>query len=1636
MTGTYVEKVDNQQTFDEFSEKCGNLPGKNMSGRTIAMSPKYNLRNRTVKSHTQGVTRFDNVAKRQLRNYIGVDSIREAKKALKLPRNMSSSGVYNMLHNKRTNAIEQNHFIETGVSKFGGYMVNTIFNVGKSHTPREAFADVRTKMYTLLTKAQGMNNGPIYVWSRAVLHHGERVLNMSNKSLVLRSDRSVNRYLDACVTRMINEYDAYLDGYIEDLMSTTGLYINNFEIHISKAPKGGTFVDLPKHVSTKKACINVLNNKKGQHDNLCFMYACLSSLVPNNTPHANLVSTVMKHENKLDFSMFQAEDFPMHVHNEKIAQFEDANKVNVEVFQECDDGAFELITDTNIDGRTSIRLLLYDGHYVFIKSLSRLLGKSGVKTKHCNICNISFRSKTTFEKHVAKCFECEAPKAICMTPKIKHTYTCKACNGAFTSMKDYENHTCTCENQSEGGIGMVHEKEIPTVKFKKHIAMNEHPVSICADFEALNIPSSQGLTRKRGGLEANIEHIEKCMANHVKSMEQDKKRLVCLTKAIEKREKMVEQRVGFRNGEPTKKAVTELEKMKTDHTKLKEEVDTGVCEEHKKMSIMQKMLDGYYTKLANCPKASNTITLATQKAASYKYTISIKEEFCTEQALERLGAKNIRLIDGRWEISHMYVGVDAHTDLLKSLRSCKSFIKEALIYKQQYSKPELTHMEEEQFRLETTCRYCGLPPKQDECLVRDHCHRSGLYRGPACNSCNLHIKEHVIHDDFTPVKKGEIFVPPAKELVGEYKGSAFIPVFFHNLTGYDSHFIVQALGEALSAVNDDDNGDVSGNGDVSVVSKSSEKLSLIGWENLKFIDSAAFLGGSLEKLIAGVPDGEKHHLCQLAHDVSVKHDVPLETTSKICNGKGVFCYSWFDSMSKLDDTSLPPCEDWIDNLQKDQFEFNKHLMSKAQYQENMRSCIESAIKNREQACEVWEALGMRSLREYHDLYLEMDVAALADVIQYFRKASLRDYQLDPVYYMGLPGFAWDAMLKMTRVELDLLTDTSMYEFFENGVRGGMSIVVKREATANHKYMGEEYDPNKPSQFIAYYDQNNQYGHAMKEALPHSGYEEVCSSELDVILEELKTGNYDCIAPPPMFATQSSKGMTLEVRLHYPPHLHDDHNDFPAAPVSKTIKEHEISPYNRRILAANGDAFHEGTKLCGTLEDKDHYIIHHSALKCYLQLGLKIEKVYRAVRYTQKPWMREYIEFNQNKRAQMGISDFDKDFYKLMNNAVFGKSMENVRKYTNYKLYNEEKAMKNIASPQCTSTPTLFGTKLFGVPLKPKKHELNKTIAVGQCILDQAKTYMYDFHYNVMKPMYGDKLRLLFTDTDSFCYVIQTDDLYADVKTFAKHMDTSEFPQMGAPDAVTCLHSNDNKKVTGKFKDESIEDGIFNFPVKAVTLRSKQYAIDFYYDKTGIRKCKGIKKAVVAKTLTMQDYTDCLKSGKSVYRRMAKISSTNHEIKVTLATKKALGAYNDKRLVMGDGVESLAYGHIKKMSREVGIHIQKAAEHAGIEADSWGDLFTKFDYDKAHVSMLVTRCKQTMAELGDFDHEMVANALQTLSDGALVEKCRQLTMQDALFKAQRFVNKPMQHVLNGACVPSPDNWVRSYIEHTTPWTPTV
>ena len=701
--------------------------------------------------------------------------------------------------------------------------------------------------------------------------------------------------------------------------------------------------------------------------------------------------------------------------------------------------------------------------------------------------------------------------------------------------------------------------------------------------------------------------------------------------------------------------------------------------------------------------------------------------------------------------------------------------------------------------------------------VRDHCHYTGKFRGAAHQSCNL-----------------------------KFQRPKFTPVFFHNLQNYDAHLFVRALGlmdEVLSIKcipnNDEKYISFSLKFELKRITKwdfkTEEWKEVVVKHEIRFLDSLKFTLSGLEGLVKNL---SREDLEETTRFFGEKID--------LVSRKGVYPYEFMDDFEKFKKQSLPKKTSFFSRLKQEKI----------------------SDEDFEHAQKVWREFQLKNMGDFHDLYLKTDVLLLADVMENFRKLCEKHYELDPAHFFTIPGMAWDAMLKITGIELELLKDgqIEMLLMIEKGIRGGISNAFKRYAKANNKFM-KNFDPELKSSFIVYLDANNLYGWAMSKPLPVGGFEWMSEKELE---------NWE------EFVEEEGVGCILEVDLEYPAELHDFHNDFPLAPEKMILGKVE--------------------KLTQNLRDKEKMVLHGKNLQLDLSLGMKLKLIRRGLKFQEKDFMKNYIDKNTFLRSQ-AKNDFEKALFKLMNNSVFGKTMENVRNRVSIELVKDaERAAKLVNKPNFEELK-IFDEFLIAVKMRKTKVWMNKPVYVGMSILDLSKTLMFSFQYEYVKKKW-EKAEVLYSDTDSLVLKIETDDFFADISgDVAEWFDTNDYAKNHPAVLEGLPIVKENKKKIGLMKDECGGKIVTEW----VALRPKLYS--FLTEDGEKQKAKGLKKSMKNKSLRHENFLKCLRTGESQTRKQCLFRSRDHHIFTENMVKVALSANDDKRIVLENGIDTLSLGHV-------------------------------------------------------------------------------------------------------------------------------
>lgn len=637
---------------------------------------------------------------------------------------------------------------------------------------------------------------------------------------------------------------------------------------------------------------------------------------------------------------------------------------------------------------------------------------------------------------------------------------------------------------------------------------------------------------------------------------------------------------------------------------------------------------------------------------------------------------------------------------------------------------------------------------------------------------------------------------------------------------------------------------------IRIIGQSIEKFIAIETKHFRFIDSYAHVSSSLEKITNNLKKHGKENFVELRREYNE------DSKFELLLGKGKFPYEYLTDENKLDDT----------NLNKSAFysSLNNENISREEYEGVQKIIKEFQISN---------------LRDLLELYVKQDVLILCDCMNFYRNMVMRNYNLEAMAYFSSPALSLDAALKMTSVEIELIQDPEQYLFIENGVRGGVSIASTHHCIVNNKYLSN-FDSTKESNYILYADVTNLYGFCLSQRLPISGFkwEKITIIDLLILVNDF---NHD----------KDDIGYIVEVDINVPEHLHDFFNDYPPIPEQISIRKDMLSPWTKLLIGDN--SYHAAKKMSPNLYNKTKYICHITNLQLYISLGLQLVKVHRVLSFKQSPWLFEYIEFNTIQR-KLSKSTVEKDFFKLLINSLFGKMIENVRKYKSFTLSKDEKTTKRLLSKASLVDIHKFDD-FFVYEHRPIQVKLCKPIFVGMVCLDFAKHFMVKYHYHVMIPFFGrNNIELLYTDTDSFIWEIKTNDLYKDLKNLHDDFDFSNYPK------DHFLYNTNNMSVRGKWKDEKgglvIKEVIF--------LRSKSYSI--LDTKEENKAASGVKYSV-KKSLNHNDYYNVLFNSDKYFVNQKRFGSEYHEIFTYSENKCALSSIDDKRYQCNK-LKTLAYGH--------------------------------------------------------------------------------------------------------------------------------
>jgi len=784
------------------------------------------------------------------------------------------------------------------------------------------------------------------------------------------------------------------------------------------------------------------------------------------------------------------------------------------------------------------------------------------------------------------------------------------------------------------------------------------------------------------------------------------------------------------------------------------------------------------------------------------------------------------IIDRQGEVvdSFLYQGADAATHFVENLSN-----KWADIVKNMpYHPLHMSNEDEEAFKKAEMCEMCNqkFPTHQQKHRHHDHTKDRMNYIGAYCARCNLQMKNH----------------------------RTAIPCLAHNHS-YDLGLILKEMQV---------------NTKIKILTKQGLRYHSVELNNLKFLDSLAFMNASLSSLAKTHIESSR----SLRYSKHILRHLPDEAQSLLLTGKGIFPYEYLDDLKKLEETSLPPIEKFYSSL-------TGETVTEEEYAH---------------ALKVWNAAGCRTLGDYLECYLRTDVGLLADVITEWRSMLAEKYDLDIVNYVSLPGYAYDAFLKMTKTNLELISDPELARKIEQSVRGGLTTCVRPLTVAKNSLVNPHHDPQKESStYILYLDFNSLYATVMSEKLPYGNIRKLPPCEKSEFIASGLT-NHD---------ESGDIGHWVVADLRVPPEVARKTDDLPLLIHHMNIRNQDISPYNKQLLASQNRRLpRKNQKLVAShLPQKDHLILLKH-LQLLIDLGVEVERVSDVYEFSQREFLSPFI--HENIKARREATDKAQQLcFKTLSNSVFGRCLMNPLKRLERAsmVCNASSFLKKIRSPFFKRFIPLAPNRVITIS-RAKTVSMAYPQYVGFTILELAKLKLYNFYYKVLKTHYGDRVQLCYSDTDSYILSVETDDIYKELSLspLKEWIDTSNFSHD---------HPLYNQSVKGKLGLLKSETG--EIPIKeAICLKPKTYSLLLNSDQTSA-SAKGICRAE-KRRLKHDNFRRILHEKEVHFFKQVSITNVGGQMMTTQMKKRGLSLYDDKRWYV-NAYKSLAYGHpdIKHLS---------------------------------------------------------------------------------------------------------------------------
>jgi hypothetical protein len=475
------------------------------------------------------------------------------------------------------------------------------------------------------------------------------------------------------------------------------------------------------------------------------------------------------------------------------------------------------------------------------------------------------------------------------------------------------------------------------------------------------------------------------------------------------------------------------------------------------------------------------------------------------------------------------------------------------------------------------------------------------------------------------------------------------------------------------------------------------------------------------------------------------------------------------------------------------------------------------------------------------------------------------------------------------------------------LRGGLSFASQRYAESSvfedMQGLPRTLDEHGRFNVILDIDANNLYGTCQTFPLPYEEFRFLNHDEINKIDWE----NIDLM---------SSTGYFVEVTLEYPEEIREKTSSFPLCPENRKITYNMLSPYQKNVLEQiYGKKSYNEKKLTCTFFDREKIVLHALHLQLYIKLGMKIKNIHRVISFTQKPFMLEWVNFCTKMRSE-SKDDFTKNFWKLLVNSVYGKTIESVTNRKNVKIAKDQNTFTFLATRPNYERHIIINKNLVIVILSPEYVKMSKPYYIGFSILEISKFIMYDFFYNILMPYFGEiGVKLLYSDTDSLALEIKTFDILADLQNLEPNMDFSNLHKNHP------LFSSANRALLFKFKEEfsltpisrlcALKSKVYSFETACthkIGMNSKARCFECGNNEfTGknFNKLKGIQKKT-AREIHFEKYLKCVKSANFQRDLVYQISSKKQKLTTNVVNKISLSSFCDKRFILNCGIHSFPY----------------------------------------------------------------------------------------------------------------------------------